>query len=1181
MEQRTMNYNRLPVRHLLFIQALLTALLLALPTLASAAISGVQTIGQPVLPNGNMSFAGSIPLDDEYATASAIDPARKFLYFGTGEQLAKLVKMDISGTTPVRVAQLQLAPGETSPKAALIDSSGTYVYFAVAGSKARIVKVRTSDFVRVAHLDLAAADGLINCGAIDSTAAFAYFGTNTTPGKIVKVNLSTFSRVGALTLTADEYTVGCLAIDSSATSLYAGTTNFPARIIKVNLSNFTRNAAIVLPAGEFNMSVALIDPANTFAYFGCQTTGRVIKIQLSNFTRVTSIVSGANVSIDSGVMDPTGFYAYFGAGPTDTSLKTKVEKIDLNSFAAAGELQIGTQGSNVFCASILGNGAQAYFFTRSVVPSGSFGTRAYGSLHQIQLSTFTVANSQDFALAVNYASNMVVEPSGRHGYIINRIGNDPVILTEIDLLTQTRTRNFVVANDGSIGKSVLMDPLGRYIVALTESAQSITLYRFDLPTLYFNSLHGFSPNFFGAVQSAVIDPQGLFVYVSFYKSNPAKAQVVGADMFSDNDRYATFPVADQTTTAVMDPLGNYAYFGTFDDPARIHRLHLSDMKFQTLQLPAGDHYLLASSISSDGRYAYFGNIEENNPRVLKIDLNTFTRASALDLGTDASSLNSSVIDLYNVWAYFLGSNRISRVDLAGFALNQYLPIQGNESLVDDRQNQNLLTVAAGVPSSINRISLNSRGTIRATKLSLPQAGNLQSVSLYSHASADLQRRGHAQLNGNSVSSRASVIDMTRNLAYVGMDATPGRIARVDLGTMQQTGELTLQAGEDNLSCAVMDPARQFAYFGCFTTPGKIVKIDLSNFTEVATLTLTGPGEANLGCAVMDPAGQYAYFGISNDPGIVVKVRLSDFSEVSPSLFLQSGEGPLRAAAIAPDGKAAYFGALTSPGIVAKVNLSTFTRTGAVTLGVGQDQLQCAAIDPTGTYVFFGTSTVPGQVVRVQLSNLSNAGTVILNAGENDVTALSMDPNGAFAVAALGSGGVAKIDLPSFTRRAGINLLAADGSPAASIIDGQGQFTYLACSASPYSRLVRVDASPLPLRLGLYKDGTPKTLVWQSNRVAVKQANAFIAIPVASGNPTSVSLPAGNYYLAWQLDADIPAASYLAGSVGDGLILPWAFGKFPSTLTGQYPTAFATTADKWTGYITYSSQAAARAWMTYR
>jgi hypothetical protein len=259
-------------------------------------------------------------------------------------------------------------------------------------------------------------------------------------------------------------------------------------------------------------------------------------------------------------------------------------------------------------------------------------------------------------------------------------------------------------------------------------------------------------------------------------------------------------------------------------------------------------------------------------------------------------------------------------------------------------------------------------------------------------------------------------------------------------------------------------------------------------------------------AVLDASAGYAYFGTATFPGHVVKVRLSDFTREA-ALTLNDAEEGLVSAVLDASAGYAYFGTGTTPGQVVKVRLSDFTRAGALSLNPGERLLYTAVLDATTGYAYFGTGTTPGRVLKVALDKNQKD---VVNASE-----LTM----------LEQGNVTDVSFYSH---------AAAGN----------------------------------VRLALYDNSSNPTLLWQSPPTANTADDAWLAVPVNGGTPSSLLLPKGDYWLAWQVDTEAAVASYAPGASGDGLYVPMVWGPFPASLQAGTSTAPTSTGDRWSAYVTY-------------
>jgi hypothetical protein len=332
----------------------------------------------------------------------------------------------------------------------------------------------------------------------------------------------------------------------------------------------------------------------------------------------------------------------------------------------------------------------------------------------------------------------------------------------------------------------------------------------------------------------------------------------------------------------------------------------------------------------------------------------------------------------------------------------------------------------------------------------------------------------------------------------------------------RTGAVTLNTGENTLRSGVIDAANGYAYFGTSTSPGQVVKVALGS--GAATPTRTGAvtldaGENSLCSAVIDAAAGYAYFGTDTWPGLVVKVALGSGAATptrTSAVTLNTGESNLYSAVIDAANGYAYFGTNTSPGRVVKVALGSGTaaptRTGAVTLNTGESSLYSAVIDAANGYAYFGTQTSPSCLVRVAASHK-------------------------------GCLRATKMTLPE----------------VAASVDEMRFYSHAAAGN---------------LRLALYDNNEPKNLLWESGAVANTAAGADLAVAISAGTPSSLAIPAGTYWLAWQTDSASAVASYTAGSAGDGFLSPLGFGAAPASLASE---ALQNTSERWTQYVVYRNE----------
>ncbi len=1132
--------------------------------LSATQIAGVQTIGTPELPDLALTSAGYIPLDAEFPRAMVFDSQKKYLYIVTGDQRPRVLKLDTSGGFyPVQLAELRLNVDERSTAVMLLDPAGAYIYLGLSGASSRLLKIRTSDLVRISSLDFGVAFPVTG-GAMDPAGTYGYISVYGIPALVEKINLSNMTIAATLSLNSNETNSYALAIDHAGQFLYAGTTNSPASVIKINLATFTRQATIVLPVDEYVLYVALIDPMDTYLYFGCNVGGGpIIKIRLSDFKRIGSVgLSAKTATIWSGIMDPNGYYAYFGVFNSGST--ARIEKLDLTTFLISDEKELpNSTGAYPFCGAINGNGTIAYFGTEGIDPA---------ALYYVNLAAFSPVSNFYFARQMQQPRAFVTDAEGRDGFCFD-YPNPDALLAQIDLVSGSRTRT-VTLPSGITPTQLLVGPNKDFLYMAISPAldQPATILKISRATLQIEQSASLASDetfsFYG-----IIEPSGRYAFLETTLNGKGFYKIVRFDLQA-MQRVDSFTLGSRISGAAMDPSGEYGYFVSPGPPAVISRIRLSDFSSGgSLQLPADD---VANYCAIDplGRFLYCFGTRASSPGLTKINLSTFSRVSKLS-DPGLGSLSGGLIDSSGQFAYlttYIETRMdIAKVNVADMTLAGTVPISSDKIIADPQGNY----LYGTAQSSIERISLNSRGAIRGTRITLPKKAQISTVAMYSHQAIGMRRMDATRFTWGAGSPQSAVRDAANNCAYFGLQGSPGKVARFDLNSLQQTGTLTFSdSAAIDPACALIDPSAQYAYFGCFSGPGKVVKINLSDFTEAGTLTFA-PGENNIACGAIDASGSFAYFGCNTDPPQVVKVRLSDFTRIA-STPLQSGEGPLRTAFVA--GKKVYFGAYTSPGKVIRVDLASFTRDGMLALAPTEYLLHSAVVDSTGTYAYFGTSSAPGIVVKVQLSNFSRVGAIEMNKDEDDLACAVIDPSNTFAIFGMVDGSV-RVDLPTFTRTDGTKFLPTDGAPVSAVMDSTGTNVWFGTQGIP-ARAVKVQVSPKPLRMAIYKPDSnflQFTRLWQSGAATVPQAKAFRTLSISTGTPNSLVLEPGDYYLAWQLDTELITASHLTNGASAGLFMSNPFGPFPA----RSYSSVSTNTDQWTSYLTYTPQSAARHWIGYR
>ncbi|PKO18784.1 hypothetical protein CVU37_05245 [candidate division BRC1 bacterium HGW-BRC1-1] len=863
------------------------------------------------------------------------------------------------------------------------------------------------------------------------------------------------------------------------------------------------------------------------------------------------------------------------------------------------------------------------------------GTTAYPNGGMVQLGTLSAPGESDFLCAVVDASSgyAYFGTNTWPGRVVKiALGAGATAPTRVSAVTlnegEDRLASAVIdaSNGYAYFATEAYDDPGRVVkVALGTGANAPT--RVGAVTLTTGERH---------LRCAVIDAPNGYAYFGTYTSPGRVVKVAlgaGAAWPTRVGAVNLNPEEEGLQSAVIDAPNGYAYFGTYTSPARVVKVALgagaaTPTRVGVVTLEAGENNLWSAVIDASNGHAFFGTWS-SPAHVVKIALGSGaavpTRLGAVTLNAEENKLRSAVMDAPNGYAYFgADTGRVVKVALGAGA--------------DAPTRVDAVTLNAGEEALYSAVIDAPNGFAYFATDTNP--GNVVKVALGAGVSAPA-RAGAVSLNGGEDEFSSAVIDVPNGYAYFGTNTDPGVVVKVALGAgavaPRRVGALTLNADEMNLTCAVIDAPNGYAYFGSnqnfpYTIPSRVIKIALGDGDTSPTrvgAAILDTEEKSLNCAVIDAPGGYAYFGTRTEPGHIVKVALGA-GAAAPArvggLELNGGEDWLSCAVIdAPNGYA-YFGTdpytgfippLPPPSQVIKVALGAGaaapTRVGAVNAGSG---LESAVIDTSNGYAYFGNRNWPGDVVKVALGDGDTSPTWVssltLNPGENVLRSAVIDaPNGcayfctdpfyppsSVVKVALGDGDSTPTRLGAITLDGG----AYPRPPA--LIDPTNGIAYFVSNITPW-RIPYISLSQkgftkgtrftMPetgivddlrlyshgaagnVRMALYDDAATRTLLWESGETSNTETNGFITVPVSSGTPSALTLPPGNYNLAWQVDTTSDVVSYAAGPLGSGFSVPWSFGSFPTEI-GE--TSQTLTSDNWTGYLTYTHMSGVESWIKF-
>ncbi|HEV3362737.1 MAG TPA: cadherin-like domain-containing protein, partial [Acidimicrobiia bacterium] len=281
----------------------------------------------------------------------------------------------------------------------------------------------------------------------------------------------------------------------------------------------------------------------------------------------------------------------------------------------------------------------------------SVGTHQASATHTAHLAVNTLKRVGSTRLADGDASPSlsVMDPGGRYAYFATS-GNAGCCankLVKVDLATFQPVGTLA----GVSMASLVIDPGGHFAYA----GDNKVVHKIDLDTLQLvGSLALPTPpdRVFAFAAAGEVDPAGRYAYFALsgdYTSwgNPDNwhpARVVKVDL-------TTFQVAATLDmqfesevwpgASVTDPAGAAAYFTFMGDgqaPARVAKIDLSTFQPAGSVLLSGpeEGEVESGVIDPTGDFAYFGTVFTSPGRIVKVDLRTLTRVSAITLAVEPS-----------------------------------------------------------------------------------------------------------------------------------------------------------------------------------------------------------------------------------------------------------------------------------------------------------------------------------------------------------------------------------------------------------------------------------------------------------------------------------------------------------------------------------------------------------------
>ena len=262
-------------------------------------------------------------------------------------------------------------------------------------------------------------------------------------------------------------------------------------------------------------------------------------------------------------------------------------------------------------------------------------------------------------------------------------------------------------------------------------------------------------------RAAVIDTVNGYAYFGTDTSQAEDGRVVKVDInparpFEQVGLATMNSGENKLLCGVIDVPNGYAYFGTYNTPARIIKVALGTgsadpVRLGSTLLSTGEDNLRCAVIDPAHGYAYFGT-GTSPAKIIKVALGTGaalpTPVGTLILNTGENQLASAVIDTEANLAWFGTDTTPARVIKVSLGTGDSPPeYYGTLSLTGEKQ----CRAVAGDPGNgyahfgaqqssnsyprVIRVALSQKSFIKGTRITLPEATEINSVSFFSHAAA--------------------------------------------------------------------------------------------------------------------------------------------------------------------------------------------------------------------------------------------------------------------------------------------------------------------------------------------------------------------------------------------------------------------------------------------------------------
>ncbi|MFN7160791.1 MAG: S-layer homology domain-containing protein [Candidatus Gracilibacteria bacterium] len=859
------------------------------------------------------------------------------------------------------------------------------------------------------------------------------------------------------------------------------------------------------------MEGALFDENNDTAYYATGSNpASILKMRISDgkiLQRQSYDYNNAESNFISGFMDSAKEYAYYVGG---NNSKTTFIKIRLSDLELVSNITISNAASYSSKSSISADGLYAYVAVNN----------STGRFLKIRLSDMVIESQVAVPNGSNSFSQYTLDEANGYAYAANFTWGNQVYLKQIRLSDFTVTATLPIGPAFAATTTYDFDIADQKMYIVVDDAVPVMM-KLDLATMTVDQ----SVNIYGAYADSEFDfTQGKAYIMS--GSAPTKLESIDLDTMSVLDTLTLTQDYQAFTSGIFTLANNnqsivYATGSLFSEVTVIDLGSFTEAGTINFN-PLPDHYYNSFIKGEDDKNIYlvtaqfFNSPEETAIYGIDVDaMNAIGNVELLDqsLISYFQAPQAKTIHMFTAGDVQLGNN-LDIIDLDTLIVEDHYEI----GLSDGAAKFSTYDPVGGFLYVVTETNHND-SDITIMKV---DAKTFEYVDQFIGTTP------------GSSSDANIIFDPIRNKLYIAGrnfngSGYPNVMLKIDAATM--TEEAVLDTGDAAFTNGlVFDSTTSYLYGATRDnvwnqSVGRIGKIDLQTFTVVDTVDT--PQWGWTGGGINNTTGKL-YFG-DEDSGDFIQVD-ADTLQIDDTL--SAATESTNTVVIDEANNIAYISGehWTNLGSeVAKIDLATFTKVASIRLSEPQNPVYMGALDAAKGLLYFAAGW-PAKLHTVQTSDFTQINELSFDPKLESLDNLQLDTERGFIY-----GGT--YTYPAFVTRIGlsqkgmVHATKMTLSQPASIVNALRFYSHSAAGN---------------IELALYDD--QKQLLWESGSVPNNKTNGWVTVPVANGSPTTLtSLPAGDYWIAYQTDSTASAPSLTSGSLGDGLVWMQEYGTFPSSL----------------------------------